>query len=173
MNRCDTAQLRYRTGVPRTRGDEPRHLRRFPPGRTRRRLGLAETGARAGHALRRVEGCGSSNARGRLGPGQAVASRDDFPHQRPVELLGWALGAAERSRCAPGPALLDVRRSGGNAVVFRQRYLKVYQGTRNRQVLFVTEFHRGVLEGITFFETKTTGYFQSMRGGFLRYALVN
>ncbi len=66
--------------------------------------------------------------------------------------------------------LVPVRRDGGRRVVFRQRYLKVYRDGRKRHLIFVAEFHRGVMVGFTFFETKDAAYFRRMRVGFLRHA---
>ena len=64
---------------------------------------------------------------------------------------------------------MPMRRDGGRRVVFRQRYLKVYQEGRKRHLIFVAEFHRGVIVGLTFIESKAASYLQNMRKGFLRY----
>ena len=66
--------------------------------------------------------------------------------------------------------LVPMRRAGGRRVVFRQRYLKVYRYGRKRHVVLVLEFHRGVLVGVTFIESRSPSYLQNMRKGFLRYA---
>ncbi len=66
--------------------------------------------------------------------------------------------------------LVPMKRTGGRRVVFRQRYLKVYRDGRKRHLIFVAEFHRGVMVGFTFFETRYPNYLQNMRKGFLRYA---
>ena len=73
--------------------------------------------------------------------------------------------------------LVPMKRPSGRRVVFRPRYLKVYRYGRNRYLIFVTEFHRGVLVGFTFFETRSARYLetrsarylQNARKGFLRY----
>ena len=66
--------------------------------------------------------------------------------------------------------LVPMRRAGGRRVVFRQRYLTVYRYGRKRHVVLVLEFHRGVLVGVTFIESRSPSYLQNMRKGFLRYA---
>ncbi len=66
--------------------------------------------------------------------------------------------------------LVPMRRVGGRRVVFRQRYLKVYRFGRKRHAVLVLEFHRGVLVGVTFIESRSASYLQNMRKGFLRYA---
>lgn len=65
--------------------------------------------------------------------------------------------------------LVPMRRVGGRRVVFRQRYLKVYRFGRKRHAVLVLEFHRGVLVGVTFIESRSASYLQNMRKGFLRY----
>ena len=57
----------------------------------------------------------------------------------------------------------------GRRVVFRHHYLKVYRLGRDRHVLFVAEFHRGVLVGLTFLEAQRWQYAQGKRVGFLRW----
>ncbi|MCX7851041.1 PBECR2 nuclease fold domain-containing protein, partial [Thermus sp.] len=57
----------------------------------------------------------------------------------------------------------------GRRVTFRPHYVKVYRGSRDRHVLLVAEFHRGVLVGLTMLETGKYAYLQSKRAGFLRW----
>jgi len=66
--------------------------------------------------------------------------------------------------------LVPMKRRDGRRVVFRQRYLKIYRHGRKRHTVLVLEFHRGVLIGVTFIESKAANYLQNMRKGFLRYA---
>ena len=66
--------------------------------------------------------------------------------------------------------LVPMKRVRGRWVVFRQRHLKVYRYGRQRNLIFVAEFHRGVLVGFTFIETRYTSYLQNLRKGFLRHA---
>ncbi len=66
--------------------------------------------------------------------------------------------------------LVPMKRVRGRRVVFRQRYLKAYRYGRQRNLIFVAEFHRGVLVGFTFIETRYTSYLQNLRKGFLRHA---
>ncbi len=69
--------------------------------------------------------------------------------------------------------LVPMKRVGGRRVVFRQVYLKVYTYTeqgKRRPVIFVAEFHRGVLVGLTAYATDEKRLARSLRRGFLRYA---
>jgi len=69
--------------------------------------------------------------------------------------------------------LVPMRRPGRRRVVFRQVYVKVYAYTeqgKRRPVLFVAEFHRGVLVGLTFYATDEKRLVRSLRKGYLRYA---
>jgi len=65
--------------------------------------------------------------------------------------------------------LAPAKRTDWRRVVFRQRYLKVYREGRKRHLIFVAEFHRRVMVGFTFFETRYPNYLQNMRKGLLRY----
>jgi SPP1 gp7 family putative phage head morphogenesis protein len=66
--------------------------------------------------------------------------------------------------------LVPMRKVAGRAVAFRLRYVKVYQDNRQRNVLFVGEFQKGVLvDGYTFVETRDKKYFNKQRQGFLRF----
>lgn len=66
--------------------------------------------------------------------------------------------------------LVPMRKVGGRAVAFRVRYVKVYQDERQRNILFVGEFQKGVLVGgYTFFESRKAAYLNAQRIGFLRY----
>jgi SPP1 gp7 family putative phage head morphogenesis protein len=66
--------------------------------------------------------------------------------------------------------LVPMRKVTGRAVAFRIRYIKVYRDERQRNVLFVGEFQKGVLvDGYTFVETRDKKYFNKQRQGFLRF----
>lgn len=67
--------------------------------------------------------------------------------------------------------LVPMKKSGGNAVVFRQIYLKLYSVGKQRPVVFVAEFHRGVLVGLTFFPTDIARLNKVLRKGILRYSV--
>jgi hypothetical protein len=67
--------------------------------------------------------------------------------------------------------LVPMRKVAGRAVAFRMYYIKLYRDERQRNVLFVGEFQKGVLVGgYTFFETQNPRYLMTRRIGFLRYA---
>jgi len=53
---------------------------------------------------------------------------------------------------------------------FLAALIKIYRIGRKRHAIFVAEFHRGVMIGLTFIESKAACYLQNMRKGFLRYA---
>jgi len=66
--------------------------------------------------------------------------------------------------------LVPMRKVNGRAVAFRIRYVKVYRDERQRNVLFVGEFQKGVLVGgYTFFESRQASYLNAQRIGFLRF----
>jgi SPP1 gp7 family putative phage head morphogenesis protein len=66
--------------------------------------------------------------------------------------------------------LVPMRKVDGRAVVFRLRYVKIYKDERQRNVLFVGEFQKGVLvAGYTFFESSRASYLNAQRIGFLRF----
>lgn len=66
--------------------------------------------------------------------------------------------------------LIPERNSASGVVVFRQRYLKVYQDEpRNRSVILAAEQLRGVWTGLTFFETRRSQTVNKQRRGFLRW----
>ncbi|WP_245969439.1 PBECR2 nuclease fold domain-containing protein [Calidithermus roseus] len=66
--------------------------------------------------------------------------------------------------------LVPMRKVNGRTVAFRLRYVKLYQDERQRNVLFVGEFQKGVLVGgYTFVETRDQKYFNRQRQGFLRF----
>lgn len=66
--------------------------------------------------------------------------------------------------------LVPMRKVTGRAVAFRIRYVKVYRDERQRNVLFVGEFQKGVLVGgYTFFESRQASYLNAQRIGFLRF----
>lgn len=66
--------------------------------------------------------------------------------------------------------LIPLKDADGRALVLRQRYIKRYADTRDRNVLFVAEYQEGfVVDGYTLVETRDPGYLAKQRVGFLRY----
>lgn len=66
--------------------------------------------------------------------------------------------------------LIPLKDADGRTLVFRQRYLKRYADTRDRNVVFVAEYQKGfVVDGYTIVESRYRDYLQLQRKGFLRY----